>query len=409
MASRIQPLSDTRRDATLDILRGFALAGVLFMFCVSDIGSPEGYANSLLDDIIAWPKWILIENRMYTMLILIFGIGFHVQLEKAQRYQSSLAPVFSRRLLGLLLLGLLHAIFLSARDILVFYALAGAALLLVRNASNRQLFLFALVIFILLVTPLTQMLTGNPWRKAGQLTQPNNYADHVQYNWKYFQVKLQLYSVYFDMLFHFLLGFWISKSGLWDKLKQNAFLRRRLLIISIIGACIFIPGYYFWIEPVITGKVYGMSESLPKFFAITGLKTLWQIWMMVSVILYGTILIGQFRTEKGIRSLWPLAAFGQMALSNYLFQSFLLVPYFLVFDKYRNLPPSVGILFFLIVFVLQLFFSSWWLKRFRLGPFEWLLRSFTYWKWQEFSRQPAARSQESVANSPVAVPAISKD
>lgn len=402
MASRNQPLTDSRRDITLDILRGFALAGVLFMFCVSDIGSPDGYTNSLLDDIIAWPKWILIENRMYTMLILIFGIGFHVQLEKAQLYQSSLVPVFSRRLLGLLILGFLHAIFLSTRDILVFYAVAGVALLLVRNASNRQLFVFTLIIFILLVTPLVQMLAGNPWRKAGPLIQPNNYVDHVQYNWKFFQVKYQWYSVYFDMLFHFLVGFWISRSGIWRKLKKDFLLRRRLLIISIIGAAIFIPAYYFWFEPVVSGKVYGMPGSWEKFIAITGVKILWQVWMMISVILYGTILIGKSLSEGGTRSLRPLAAFGQMALSNYLVQSFLLVPYFLFFDKYRNLPPSVGFIFFLAVFVLQLFFSSWWLKRFRLGPFEWLLRSFTYWKWQEIYRQPSA-------NSPVPVPAISKD
>ncbi len=142
MASTLQPLSQTRRDITLDILRGFALAGVLFIFCVSDNGPLQGYTNSFWDELIAWPKYILIESRMYTMLIIIFGIGFHVQLEKAKKQGASLVPVFSRRLIGLLLLGFIHATLLSSRDILMFYAIAGGVLLLVRKATTRQLLLF---------------------------------------------------------------------------------------------------------------------------------------------------------------------------------------------------------------------------------------------------------------------------
>ena len=85
MSTLLQPLSASNRDRSLDILRGFALAGVLFIFCVSDIGTADNYSNTLPDEIIAWPKWIFIESRMYSMLILIFGIGFHVQLEKAKQ------------------------------------------------------------------------------------------------------------------------------------------------------------------------------------------------------------------------------------------------------------------------------------------------------------------------------------
>ena len=56
MSTLLQPLSASNRDRSLDILRGFALAGVLFIFCVSDNGPDNNYSNSLLDEIIAWPK-----------------------------------------------------------------------------------------------------------------------------------------------------------------------------------------------------------------------------------------------------------------------------------------------------------------------------------------------------------------
>jgi uncharacterized protein len=113
----------------------------------------------------------------------------------------------------------------------------------------------------------------------------------------------------------------------------------------------------------------------------------WQAWIMICVLFYITILVGLSSNNHFKRWLQPLAAFGQMALSNYLIQSLILVPYALLFDKFNNTPPLQGFILFLIVFIFQLLFSVWWLKRFRFGPFEWLLRSFTYWKWQPISFQ----------------------
>jgi uncharacterized protein len=91
-------------------------------------------------------------------------------------------------------------------------------------------------------------------------------------------------------------------------------------------------------------------------------------------------------SSKGKKLLSPLAAFGQMALSNYLIQSLILVPYLLLFNKFENLPPFNGLILFLIVFALQLVFSNWWMSRYTQGPVEWLLRSLTYWKWQKIKR-----------------------
>ena len=129
MSVSLQPLQTSKRDISLDVLRGFALAGVLLMFCTSDIGSSANYVNSFWNELIAWPKWVLIENRMYTMLILIFGFGIGMQLQKAQQARRSLVPVFLRRLVGLLIIGTFHAVLLSKRDILMFYTIGGFALL----------------------------------------------------------------------------------------------------------------------------------------------------------------------------------------------------------------------------------------------------------------------------------------
>lgn len=387
MSTPLQPLAASNRDRSLDILRGFALAGVLFIFCVSDNGPSYGYTNSLLDDIIAWPKYILIESRMYTMLIIIFGIGFHVQLEKAKQHATSLVPVFTRRLIGLLLLGFIHAILLSSRDILMFYAIAGVVLLLVRKATVRQLLLFMAVLFFI-VTPLIQYNVHSTWPQAAALVEPNDYPGYVQYNWQYFILYHQVYNIYIEMLFHFMLGFMISKSGIYQKIKTNKKFRRKLLIISVISSIVLIPFVYFWLENILSGLNPKTLNFPIRVLISLSYRSIWQIWMLVSVTLYATALISLKSSGRWKRSLLPLAAFGQMALSNYLIQSLVLVPYFLLTNKFKSVAPTEGLIIFVIVFVLQLVFSTWWMKQFTMGPFEWVLRSFTYWKWQKIRRPP---------------------
>jgi uncharacterized protein len=383
MSTALQPLSQNNRDISLDILRGFALAGVLLTFCATDVGAGANYKNNLLDEAINWPKYLLIENRMYTMLIILFGIGFHVQLEKAKQKNVSLVPTFTRRLIGLLAIGFIHAILLSTRDVLMFYGLAGAFLLPMRNLSNRWLSIIMGIVFLVVVPVVVLVANGY---QAFSLPKPNNYIDHLQHNWQFFKLYHQIYPIYCEMLFHFMLGFIIGRAGVLQKMKADKKFRRRLLIVSLIGTAILIPVYYFWIINVIGGFFVSLPHYWQKLLLSAGYRLLWQIWMLVSVTLYVTVLISVWTTTRGKKWLSPLAAFGQMTLSNYLIQSIVLVPYLLAFDKYDNLPPFNAFILFLIVLALQLLFSTWWMARYTMGPFEWLLRSFTYWKWQPIKK-----------------------
>jgi len=381
MSTLLQPLSASNRDRSLDILRGFALAGVLFMFCVSDNAPFYGYTNSLFDEGLSWFKWIFIESRMYTMLIIIFGIGFHVQLEKAKQQNKSLVPAFSRRIIGLLVIGFIHAIVLSTRDILMFYGAAGAVLLLVRNASVKQLLLFMGILFYVIV-PIIQYNVPNAWPRAAALKEPNEYADYVQYNWQFFKYYHQVYGIYTEMLFFFMLGFIVSKSGLFQKIKSSRFLRNQLLTLSIGAAVVCIPFWYF-LEPNYLDDFFsGITDKTIRFFISLAYRTFYEVWMLFSATLFAMLLIKLSLTVKGKKILAPLASFGQMALSNYLVQSLILVPYLLIADKIKGIGPTEGLVTFAIVLTLQLIFSQWWMARYRFGPFEWLLRSFTYWKWQ---------------------------
>jgi uncharacterized protein len=206
MPTTLQPLSEPERDRTLDILRGFALAGVLFVFCTADMAAPANYVESFRDELISWARWILVENRMYGMLIIIFGFGFGVQVKKATEKNESVVPLFVRRLTGLLILGLLHALLLSKRDILIFYAVAGFALLPARNFSNRNLLLFIGAVAIILVTPSLRIIFGSLSHGHAGFAEPNSFIEHLKFNWNDFKIYCDTAS----MLMHSFISCWDS-------------------------------------------------------------------------------------------------------------------------------------------------------------------------------------------------------
>ena len=144
---------------------------------------------------------------------------------------------------------------------------------------------------------------------------------------------------------------------------------------------ILIPFYYFILDDIYPVIRKALAVKWLIYSASLIFRILWYVLTTACVTLYATILISLSRSVKEKRVL-PLASFGQMALSNYLIQSLALVPYFLLTNKFKTVAPTEGLILFIIFFSLQLLFSTWWMKKYTMGPFEWVLRSFTYWKWQ---------------------------
>lgn len=385
MTTTLQPLQQNKRDGSLDLLRGFAMAGVLFMFCVNDIRSPENYEYGFWDEFIDWPKWILVEERTYSLLILVFGYGFGIQLQKADEKGRPFMPVYLRRLAGLLIIGALHALLLSKRDILFDYGVAGIALLAVRKFSNRQLTIVILLLLVFMVTPLSNMIFPQIWVEIKKLIQPNNYYDTLKYNRDYFFLSHQAYSIYIDMFFHFLLGFLFSRMKLLQRLRTDRELRVSVLLSAFVIAVLSGLFNFWWVEPSGWDIISQMKKGGIKFFAASGLYLTGYVFRMSSLCLYVCLLLFVYNSMRKKQS--ALASFGQMAMSNYLIQSLVLVPFLLLFNLYNNMPPAKGIFLFATVFSIQLWFSKWWMRKFYFGPFEWLLRSFTYRKWQPMKKQ----------------------
>ena len=121
-----------------------------------------------------------------------------------------------------------------------------ALLLLVRNVSSRQLLRSTGNQFYSINDQwYVYILFGNVWSQTRTLVEPNNYPDYLQYNWQFFKIYHQMYGIYIEMLFHFLLGFWISKAGILKKINENKRFRSRLLIISLVITAVLIPFLLF--------------------------------------------------------------------------------------------------------------------------------------------------------------------
>jgi len=99
---------------------------------------------------------------------------------------------------------------------------------------------------------------------------------------------------------------------------------------------------------------------------------------------YASTIILLAQGEAWRRRLAPLAAVGRMALSNYLLQSLICTTIFYSYGLalFGKVRPSLGLLLTIIICLIQIPLSVWWLRRFQFGPIEWLWRSLTYWQRQ---------------------------
>ena len=165
------PVDGGQRLVLLDALRGFALCGVFLSnvyvwFSGRVLLSPAqaqalNASEPLLDTVARFTINLLVFGKFITLFSFLFGLGFAVQLGRAEQRGASIVPLYLRRMVVLLLIGLAHMFLIWFGDILSSYALMGVALLLFRNRSDKTLWIFA--VLSALVAPLViQVLQQHP-------------------------------------------------------------------------------------------------------------------------------------------------------------------------------------------------------------------------------------------------------
>lgn len=388
----LTPITPSERIQALDLLRGLALFGVLWANLNDWYGTVEPV--TAIDRGLAWTQSWMISSRFYTLLCLLFGIGFGIQLLRASEKGLDIKLNYLRRSLTLMGIGLVHALLIWNGDILTLYALVAFSLVMFRKSSSRRILTTAALLWVL-----SSYFVYHYWFVIGSnFYNPALHSDTVEWlmgHGSWLQIMSNRiannvewygrfgFTFYFQILAYFLIGLWVVKSGYLHKVVNKPRKAKRLLLVGIVATIVGYLSYeYFsllWPPP----KVYPTGISDPAIWnprsMVQGFFS-WECMVWGTVIAYAAILLLILQNNLIARLLKPLAAAGRMALTTYLTQSVVctLLFYGYGFGWYGKVGYTGNLVITLILFTCQMAASIWWLKRFRFGPVEWLWRRITY-------------------------------
>lgn len=399
-----RPTSPGERNPVIDILRGFALFGILLV----NFPGSEAARSGAADDIVRKLLTLFVSSKFYTTFSFLFGLGFALQLLRAQSRGRRVVPVYVRRMLVLFAIGVAHTVLLWPGDVLKSYAFMGLFLILFRNRSGKVLLPAAVLVltsqYLLwtierpilvrdvvphIVDPeleqdleLQISLDSNEIRDASRrLWAATRYGTYVEAVIARFQVWWLANRYLFRYLWlssfaMFLIGMYAGKAGLLRSPPVRMALIRRVMWVSF---------------PIFLGL--GIIETFgPQLLGSYHYKIHWKVhavaWLIHapagSLFYISAIVTLLALRSKWVQRLGPLGLVGQMALTNYLLQS--VAGTFLYYGYGLGLHLRLGLLSGFVlaisVFALQIVVSRWWLKRFQFGPCEWFWRSLTYLSFQ---------------------------
>ncbi|WNG62537.1 DUF418 domain-containing protein [Archangium gephyra] len=423
-----RPVDASERLALLDVLRGFALCGV-FVSNVFMWFSGRAYMTrpqieaamasaTWVDQTLMYSLGILVNGKFITIFSFLFGLGFSVQMMRAEARGAAITPLYMRRLVMMFLIGSVHLFGLWLGDILTTYATIGFALLLFRERQDKTLLIWAaLLIFISLpvvnaAMKFVPMLLSGGGAEAGaeaakaamersnqlraetrQAFSSGTYVEMVRANARYFfgQFLPGLAGFFLPLLGRFLLGLMAGRRRLFHDAPQHlAFFRKLLrwsLGMALLGSAVGMVVQYMMRQKM-------LDPQSPWMMLLSPVRQLNEMGV-AAVYVAGLVLL--FQREAWQRRLMVLAPVGRMALTNYLSQTVisLFIYYGIGLGLMGKISPGATIALSLVIFAVQVVFSHWWLARFRFGPAEWLWRSLTYGKAQPM-RQPSAPAAAAV-------------
>ena len=417
------PVSTSARIASLDILRGFALLGILLVnilgFGMASIGYFHPFVGLGKNPELNYAVWgavnLFFEGSMRGLFSMLFGAGVVMFTTGFGSHSGTgkSARLHYRRTFFLLLFGIFDAyVLLWTGDILILYAIAGAILYPLRNTKPKTLILLSAVVLLcssfVFATAGTLMTEGrdaaavieaNPegnhstelheqadlWYEAdGTFTynetaiqeeldvRRGSYSQVAKYSAKTVNEQLMFFTPLFmmwDAIGMMLLGMAAYRLGFLSAQRS----KKDYLRLTVFG---------FSIGLLVNGiELYQAIESNYDVLIISG-------WFQ------GTYHIGRVSMALGWlglvmlvcqSELWPalrlqLSAVGRTALSNYLLHSLLCLIIFTGagFGLIGTFERWELYVIVLAIWIFQLFASSWWLKRYAFGPAEWLWRTMTY-------------------------------
>jgi uncharacterized protein len=362
------------RTAEVDTIRGLALLGICIVNIpflaqpVSALTAPQ----SGVDHVVRLATQMFFEGKFFVLFSFIFGWGFAIQLASAARAGASGTARFGRRLAGLLMIGIAHAVLVFFGDILVLYALLGVPLLLMRDLSPARLMSVAgaaaatagVVLYVLAVE-FSDIVASFPVSEgSGYLGDfgegirqrlrdwPDGFAFVVMFNGPL------AFAAFCAGLAAAKVGFFERGNAIYEALRR----RIRLLLPTALAL----------------NLVYALASS--GYLGTTPVAALAFALLAVGGPMLGLVyLIGAVELARRGRLQGATVAAGRMSLTVYVLEGILAG---LIFNGYGlGLYGKVGPLgclaIAIAVYLVAHGFAALWLRSFRQGPLEYTLRWIT--------------------------------
>jgi uncharacterized protein len=406
-AASLGPVEGSARIESLDVLRGFALLGILLMNIEGMVG-PLAASRSGVDPSLSGADraadtlvYLFVQGKFYPLFALLFGMGFATMLGRAGDAGAAFAPTYLRRALALLAIGLAHGLLLWSGDILLTYALLALPLLLFRDTPVRWLPTWAILLMLL---PCALLLGGGAlgsamqaspvagaeydaamaaqsaqmaaWSDAQRLAYASgSYGAAVAQRAADLGMMLGFLPMFGSFVLGlFLLGAWLLRTGAMAHPERHARLRWLALPAGLAMTLLS-----WWLEPTMAFDRLDLRLTFAQALQLAG--------GALMALGYLAWIVRALQEEALARALRWLAPAGRMALTNYLLQSLVMTWIFYGYGlgQFERLPRAWQPLLAVAFFALQVLLSRAWLARFRFGPAEWL------WRWATYGRRPALR------------------
>ena len=399
------PISPAARVDALDVLRGFALLGILavniqlFAMPAAAYFNPTVFGDLEGVDFQVW-LWtrLLGDQKFMTIFAMLFGAGIVLMASRAAP-PGAAGRAHYRRMGWLALCGLLHGHLLWAGDILFLYAVCGMLVFPLRGWSPRRLLVAGtatLAVASAISIGAAASLPAWPAEaragfiaEAWQPTPAMLAAELAAYRGGWLE-QLPVRSAQ-------AFGFETAVALVWGIWRAGGLMLigMALFKLDVFGAR-RARGFYGALAAA--GLLLGLP--LETWGVVLDFRYGWDIWsffqgeqfnywpsVAVSLGYVGLVMLA-CRTAALHGATRPLAAVGRMALTNYLLQTAICTTifyghglgYYGSVDRLGQIGVVAG------VWALQLVASPLWLRRYRFGPAEWVWRSLTYGTRPAFQR-----------------------
>jgi uncharacterized protein len=376
-----KPIDPARRIDAIDALRGIALFGVLAINLVMGfrVSLFEQFLSakptaSPIDGAVETILMLGIDMKAFALFSLLFGVGFAIQFERLSASPRR-ARLLIRRLTALLVIGLLHLCLIWYGDILTEYALAGLIVLPFLWGPRWLLACGALAFLALYLLMQTYPPAGlfpdtatlaKAVAKEYRIHATGGFVDATALRLRELPLILPLHVYIFPRTIGlFLLGAYAWRAGILRTPHQG-------LMFSIAAAGILLGATL-----TILSHVRGAMFSDPSGTILLALG-------------YAAGIIGIANLKIGTGLLGWAVPLGRMAFTNYLAQSLIFgwIFYGYGLGLFGRIGVTSALAIGIAVYIAQVLFSAWWLRRYRYGPVEWLWRTLMYGVRQPMQHSP---------------------